>query len=158
MNRPISLTDDPIPQLLWRVGLPTSIGMFFNTMFNFVDSYCAGLLSTNALAALSLAAPVFFTLIAFASGLAQGATALLANALGARNTADARRLFAQSVTLAAAVGLALTLVGLLVTPWLFRKFGATGAYLDAALAFTNVILAGGVFFTLPVILNTALTA
>jgi len=50
MNRPLSLTDDPIPQLLWRIGVPTSIGMFFNTMFSFVGTYCAGLLNANALA------------------------------------------------------------------------------------------------------------
>jgi hypothetical protein len=77
MNRPLSLTDDPILRLLWRIGIPSSIGMFFNTMFNFVDTYCAGLLNTNALAALSLSFPIFFTLFAMGSGLAQGTTALL---------------------------------------------------------------------------------
>ena len=43
MNRAISLTSDPITQLTWRIALPASIGMFFNTMFNFVDTYCADL-------------------------------------------------------------------------------------------------------------------
>jgi Na+-driven multidrug efflux pump len=60
MERPLSLTSDPINQLTWRIALPASIGMFFNTMFHFVDTYCAGLLSTDALAALLLSFPVFF--------------------------------------------------------------------------------------------------
>ena len=42
--RPLSLTTDPIPQLTWRIAVPASVGMFFNTMYNFVDTYCAGLL------------------------------------------------------------------------------------------------------------------
>lgn len=158
MNRPPSFTDDPIPRLLWRIGIPTSIGMFFNTMFSFVDTYCAGLLNTNALAALSLSFPVYFTLIAMGSGLAQGTTALLANALGAANRADARRIFAQSILLSAVLGVALSIIGLSATPWLFRLLGATGDYLGTALSYMNVILTGGVFFLLPMTLNCALAA
>lgn len=158
MNRPPSLIDDPIPRLLWRIGIPSSIGMFFNTMFNFVDTYCAGLLNTNALAALSLSFPVFFVLFAVGSGLAQGTTALLANALGSGNHTDARRLFTQSMVLSMVVGLVLSLAGLLTTPWLFRLLGATGDYLGTALSFIDVLLAGGVFFLLSMTLNTALAA
>lgn len=158
MNRPISLTDDPIPRLLWRIGVPTSIGMFFNTMFGFVDTYCAGLLDTNALAALSLCFPVSFALIAVGSGLAQGTTALLANALGAANRADARRIFGQSILLSALVGIALSFIGVIITPWLLRLLGATGEFLGTALSYINVILAGSVFVLLPMTLNTALAA
>src|SRR4029077_1407874 len=50
------------------------------------------------------------------------------------------------------------LVGLLATRWLFQLLGATGDYLDTALAYMDVILAGGVFFLLPMALNTALAA
>ena len=53
MSRPLSLISDPIPQLLWRIAIPSSVGMLFNTLFNFVDTYCAGLLSTDALAGLA---------------------------------------------------------------------------------------------------------
>ena len=69
MSRPLSLTTDPIRQLLWRIAIPASVGMFFNTMFNFVDTYCAGLLNTDALAGLSLSFPVFFALMAIGLGL-----------------------------------------------------------------------------------------
>lgn len=132
--------------------------MIFNTMFAFVDTYSAGLLSTNALAALSLSFPVFFTLVAIASGLAQGTTALLANALGSKNQVDAQRVFAQTVLLSIVVGLALSLAGLAATPGLFRFLGASGDYLHAALAYMDVILAGAVFFLVPMALNTALAA
>ncbi len=158
MNRPLSLTDDPIPRLLWRIGIPSSIGMFFNTMFNFIDTYCAGRLNTNALAALSLSFPVFFAVVAVGSGLAQGTTAVLANALGAGNHTDARRVFAQSLLLSVVLGLVLSAVGLLTTPWLFQRLGASGSYLSMALSYMDVTLAGGVFFILSMTLNTALAA
>ena len=36
--RPLALTTDPIAQLTWRIAIPASVGMFFNTLFNFVDT------------------------------------------------------------------------------------------------------------------------
>lgn len=153
-----ALTTDPIRGLLWRIGIPSSVGMFFNTMYNFVDTYCAGLLSTDALAALSLSFPVFFVLLAVGSGLSQGTTALLGNCLGAGQRAEARWFFAQAVTLATVAGVILGVVGLLMAPWLFRRLGATGDYLRVALAYMNVLLAGGVFFLLPMTFNAALAA
>ncbi|HEY2343347.1 MAG TPA: MATE family efflux transporter, partial [Chthoniobacteraceae bacterium] len=90
----ISLTRDPIPLLTRQIAIPASVGYFFNTMFNLVDTYSAGLLSTDALAALALSFPVFFVLLAVGSGLSQGTTALIANALGEGEQDSARRIFA----------------------------------------------------------------
>ncbi len=157
-SRPLSLTADPIPQLIWRIALPASVGMLFNTLFNFVDTFCAGLLSTDALAAISLSFPLFFLLIAVGSGLSQGATALIANALGANEKEKARRLFAQSIVFALVAGGMFSIMGLLIAPGLFRLFGAEGTYLATTLAFMNVILAGGIFFVLSMAINSGLSA
>ncbi len=158
MSRTISLTSDPIPRLTWRIALPASIGMFFNTMFNFVDTYCAGLLSTDALAALSLSFPVFFLLLAVGSGLSQGATALVANALGSKNPSQARLIFAQSLTFTFFAGIAVSGIGRLAAPALFRQLGAEGEYLQVALSYINTLLSGGVFFLLTMTLSSALNA
>ncbi|MGB6221750.1 MATE family efflux transporter [Haloferula sp.] len=158
MKPALSLTTDPIPKLTWQIALPMSIGMFFNTMFNVVDTFCAGWLGTEALAALSLSFPVFFTVFAFGSGIAQGTTALLSNSLGGGNSSDARQVFAQALLFVIVVGLILSFAGWLAAPWLFRQLGADGAYLGTALAYMNVILAGGVFVLLPMVVNSALSA
>ena len=158
MSQPLSLTTDPIPQLTWRVALPASIGMFFNTMFNFVDTYCAGLLSTDALAALSLSFPVFFLLLAVGSGLSQGATALIANALGAKSQERARLIFAQSLVFTFCAGVVVSAIGLYVSPILFRQLGAEGEYLETAVSYIHTLLLGGVFFLLTMTLSSALNA
>jgi putative MATE family efflux protein len=158
MKQPLALTTDPIPQLTWRIAVPMSVGMFFNTMYNVVDTMCAGWLGTDALAALSLSFPVFFIVVAVGSGISHGATALIANALGGGDRSEARRVFAQALVFATAAGVALSLAGWLAAPWLFRLLGAEGGYLRTALAYMNVILAGGVFFLLPIVVNAALAA
>ncbi len=154
----MSLTSEPIPLLTRRIAVPASVGFFFNTMYNFVDTYCAGLISTDALAALSLSFPVFFILISAGSGLSQGTTALMANAIGGKNPDGARRLFAQAVTFSVIAGMALSAAGYLAAPALFQLLGAEGDYLKVALAYMNVILCGGVFFILQMTINAALNA
>ena len=158
MEAPLSITADSIPRLTLRIALPMSVGMFFNTMFNVVDTLCAGWLGTDALAAMSLSFPVFFVMIAIGSGISQGATALMANALGAGDHAEARQVFAQSLLFTAVIAPLLSVAGLLASPWLFRQLGADGSYLHAVLAYMNVTLAGGVFYLLPMTLNAALSA
>ena len=158
MNAPMNLLEVPIPMAIRRIAVPASVGFFFNTMYNFVDTYCAGLISTDALAALSRSFTVFFMLITAGSGLSQGTTALMANALGRGDRDEARGLLAQAVVFAVGIGLVLSCVGWVVAPSLFRLLGAKDAYLGAALAYMNVILWGGVFFILQMTLNAALTA
>ncbi len=154
----MSLTEAPIPHLVRRIAIPASVGFFFNTMFNFVDTYCAGLISTDALAALSLSFPVFFIILSAGSGLSQGTTALMANALGRKDQAAAHHIFAQAISFACLIGLLLSAVGLLTMRSLFQLLGAEGQYLDIALSFMRVTLYGGVFFILQMTLNAALNA
>lgn len=154
----LKLTEAPVPQLVRRIAVPASVGFFFNTLYNFVDTYCAGLISTDALAALSLSFPVFFILLSAGSGLSQGTTALMANALGRKEMGEAKLVFAQALLFATVVGIALSLVGLFTAPSMFRLLGASEAYLTTALAYMNVILFGGVFFVLQMTLNAGLNA
>ncbi len=156
--RSVALTSDPIPHLIRRIAIPASVGFFFNTMFNFVDTYCAGLISTDALAALSLSFPVFFIVLSAGSGLSQGTTALMANAIGAKRPDEARHIFAQAVVFAVLAGLVLSLIGYLAAPALFELLGAEGDYLRTALDYMNVIMAGGMLFILQMTFNAALNA
>ena len=152
------LTTESIPALIRRIAIPASIGFFFNTMFNVVDTLYGGLISTQALAALSLSFPVFFIIIAVGNGLSTGTTSLIANALGAGDRSGARLLAAQGITFGVLVAVALTLLGLSVSPLLFSILGASGDYLATCLSYMNTIFAGAVFFILAYMLNATLNA
>jgi len=154
----MNLTTDPIPRLVRDLAVPASVGFVFNTLFNVVDTWWAGRISTEAQAALSISFPVFFILIATGSGLSQGATALIANALGSKDLAAARHYAAQAGLLAVVIGLVLLGVGWAIAPALFRLLGAQEAYLHLSLSYMNTILGGSVFFLLQSVLNGGLQA
>ena len=152
------VTTQPIPRLIRQIAVPASIGFFFNTMFNVVDTLYGGLISTQALAALSLSFPVFFIIIAVGSGLSTGTTSLIANALGAGDLKGARLLAAQGITFGVLVAVALTVLGLSVSPFLFAVLGASGDYLATCLDYMNTIFAGAAFFMVAYMLNAILNA
>jgi putative MATE family efflux protein len=153
-----NLTIEPISILIRRIAVPASIGFFFNTLYNVVDTFYTGLLSTQALAAMSLSFPIYFLVIALGSGFSTGAGALMANSLGANDKRGARFVATQFLSLNLILSIVLMILGPLVSPFLFRILGASDAYLQMAMAFTNVIFLGTIFFFASFALNSFLTA
>lgn len=132
--------------------------MLFNTLFNVADMIFAGCLGTGAVAALSISFPLYFLITAVGSGLSQGATALIAHALGCGDGANARRIFQQAVGLSIVFGMLLACGGILAAPGVLRFLGAADSYFDQAVLFIRVIFAGSPFFTLLMTLNSFLSA
>ena len=152
------LVRDPIPRLIRQIAVPFALGMFFNTMFNVTDTFFAGRLSTDALAALSLSFPMFFLVLGPGIGIQTGATALISNALGAGDDRRAVRYNVQAVTLAVMVTAVITVVMHLVLPALYRFFGAEGEVLAGGLRYMRVIASGGIVIVLSQVLNAGLVA
>jgi putative MATE family efflux protein len=152
------LTSAPIPQLVRRLAIPAGTGFFFNTMFNVVDTWYGGRLSTSALAAMSLCFPVFFLILSIGSGVSTGATALIGNALGRKDHDEARRYLSQSLSFALIHALLLAAAGLALAPRIFTLMGARGEYLAHALSYMNVIFAGSPFFLLNFVMNAILNS
>jgi len=152
------LLNHPIPGLIRKLAVPTSIGYFFNTMFNVVDTFYGGRVSTEALAALSLSFPVFFLIIAIGAGISSGATALIGHALGAGKRQEARHLSGQTLSFGLVHGVLVALLGFLVAPSLFAMLGARGTVLALALQYMGTIFTGSIFFLLNYVLNSILNA
>ncbi len=152
------LTTLPIPKAIALVAIPASIGFFFHTMYNVVDTYFAGHISTDAVAALSLAFPLFFAITSLGNGLSTGATALIGHALGGKDEETARLYTLQALTFGAAASLALTVAGIAFSPFLFRILGAEGRYLGLCLEYMDTIFAGSFFFILIYMFNASLNA
>jgi putative MATE family efflux protein len=155
---PLNLTTDPLPRLVVAIAIPAAMGMLFNTLFNVADMVCAGWLGTEAVAALSVSFPLYFLITAVGSGISQGATALIAHALGSGEQREARRIFHQAILISVSAGIVMGGSGILAAPSVLRFLGAAGSYLDAAVLFMRVIFAGSPFFTLVMALNSYLSA
>jgi len=151
-------TTTPLPILIRQIALPSSIGMIFNTLFNVIDTYYGGLVSTTALAALSLSFPVFFIILSVGMGMGTGATALISSSLGSGDKGKANNYAAQAITFSVFNAIALTILGILFAPHLLRLLGARDEYLGIATSYMNIILSGTLFFMVNSTLNAMLTS
>ena len=152
------LTQGPIRKHLLQMAIPMSTGMFFNTMFNVVDTFFAGQLGTPSLAGMSASFSVFFILTAISSGIGTGLAALLSNAIGRRDEEQARLLRINGLVLAFLLGVILTVLGVLFSPQLLYLLGARDEALAEGSRYVRGIYAGSVFFAVNSSLNAFLTS
>ncbi|MDI3335735.1 MATE family efflux transporter [Defluviimonas aestuarii] len=148
MKRARNLRQGPIPGHFRALAVPAAIGMVFTTLYNVVDMWFAGLLSTTALAGLSITFQVFFILIAFGVGLGSAMSALVGNALGADDTESAKRIACQGLGYGVIVSVLLGIGGIWGSPAMLALVSEPGGYRDAANAYMNVML----FATAPFLL------
>jgi putative MATE family efflux protein len=129
------LTTGPIYGHFRRLAVPAAIGMLFSTLYNVVDTFYAGFFGTQAQAGLTIGFQAFFVLIAVGFGLGSAMSALVGNAKGRNDIADARHLAVQGIGLAVIATLVLIVVALLFGPYLIALVSEPGAYRDAGLSY-----------------------
>ena len=81
----MNLLKDDIPKLVKKLAIPASVGTLFQTFYNIVDTYFAGKISPEALAALSKSFPIYFIIIATSIGVSVAGTSLIGNSIGEKN-------------------------------------------------------------------------
>ena len=158
MKNTTNLTTQNIPTLIKQLAIPASTGMFFNTMYNVVDTFYAGLISTQAIAALSLSFMIFFLIIGFGYGFSSAITALLGNSFGKKRYKLASIYAHKGLIFVPLIGIILSAIGYFISPYLFTLLGASGEYLDTAIEYINPILFGAVFFMFNFSLNAILVS
>ena len=158
MDKKENLTQGAIKQHIFRMAIPMSVGLFFNTMFNVVDTFYAGKLGTADLAGMSVSFSVFFILTAILSGIGTGLSALISNAIGKKNQEQVDVLTVNGLFLAVSAGLILTLAGMLFAPFLLALLGADGDALKAGSRYVRGIYAGALFFGINASLNALLSS
>jgi putative MATE family efflux protein len=156
--RPIDLVKDPIPGLIRYIAIPASIGTIFTTMYNVVDTFWAGQLSTDSLAALSLNFPLYMVVMAIGVGFSQGANALISNYLGAREEDRARHIFAQAISFTVIAQIMLSVPLFFLIRPIFSFMNAEAAVMPRAYGYASVIVVGGIFISLNSVFNSALAA
>jgi putative MATE family efflux protein len=136
------LTQGSIPKHLIAMAAPIAIGMLFQTLYYLVDLYFVARLGDAAIAGVGGAGNAQFIVMALTQVLGVGTMALIAQAVGRKDLADANLIFNQSLLLAALCG-GLTLVaGLLLAGPYMRTLGADAATGAAGLEYLYAFLPG----------------
>ena len=155
---PSHLITEPIPKLLKELAVPASTGIIFNTFYNVVDTFYAGLLSTEAVAALSMSFFLYFLIVGVGFGFGSAVTALIGNAQGERNPLLASLYARKGIGFVILLGIITGSFGLLFANDLLLVAGTDSHYLPLALEYIHVVLFAAPLFMATYGLNAILVA
>ena len=103
------------PQIL-RFAMPVLLGLIFQRIYNFADSYIVGrFLGDNALAAVSVAGVGMYLMQSLVIGLTTGVTVVMSQYYGAKNEKAVEETFFSSIYVVLYMTLLVTVVGLIGT-------------------------------------------
>ena len=158
MSSPVLLTA-PIAATIARLAAPNILAMFVMLATSMAEAWYVGQLGTTALAGLALAFPMFMLMTMLSAGSIGGAIAgAVAQALGAgdRRLAETLTLHAVIIAVVAAAGFAALF--LLAGRPIFAALGGRGEALDHAVAYADLLFAGGVTIWLANTLSSVVRA
>ena len=143
------LLEGPVVMTLLRLAAPTVALMLLQGVVAAGEAAFVGRLGSHALAGVSLSFPMVMLMTTLSAGAFGGGVASgVARALGARRTDDAGRLAGTALTLSVVLGVATTVVMEIWGRTIYAAFGATGAALEAAVLYSDVLFLGAVPFWL----------
>ena len=139
MKEKLNLTSNPILKLLSKIAIPSMTGSLFQTLLNVVDTFFAGKISPEALAALAKAFPLYFIIIAAGIRIVAACNSLIANALGSSNRILASIYSYHSLIYAFFLSIAITLIATFFSYDLYKIMGSTHESIMLSKKYTDII-------------------
>tara|TARA_B100000767_G_scaffold273628_1_gene304344 strand:- start:1172 stop:2512 length:1341 start_codon:yes stop_codon:yes gene_type:complete len=134
---------DPIIKLLFRQGVPASIGILVMSLNVLIDTVFVGQwIGPNAIAAINVVLPVSFFIAALGMAIGIGGGSIISRALGDKNISKANKTFGNQITLTVIVTLSLVFLGLYFLEYLIPAFGGKGDLYELAKIYYEVVLYG----------------
>ena len=142
---------------LWLLALPILIGMSIQTLYMVVDMFFVGRVSPEALTALAFNMPLVFLAMGVTFGLGTGITAVIAQAIGARDRVRADRAAEHSVLIGALVAALTTGSALAFGVPLLHALGVPADLVPQAWSYFRVLACGYPFMILAVFFRSILS-
>lgn len=131
------LTQGPVLNQLLAMAAPIAIGMILQTMYFMIDLYFVSRLGETAVAGVSAAGNLSFVILGLTQMLSIGMIALIAQAVGRKDDADANLIFNQSASLGALLAVVTLIVGYACAGPYMTAMAATPASADAGRTYLN---------------------
>ena len=150
------MTETPVPRLVLSLAVPTIISMCISAIYNIVDSWFVGHISTLATAGVGVAFSYQSIIQAVGFFFGHGSGNYMSRALGARDADGAGKMAATGFISSFLVGLVFMVLGMLFMTPLSRLLGATPDVVPYSNAYLKWILIATPFLVSQMTLNNQL--
>ncbi len=141
-----------------KLSWPAIVEQFLISMASIIDTAMVGSLGPNATAAVAINTSTIWLLEGFSTALSAGFMYVISHALGEQNTYNAKRAVRQSITSALILGITITILVELISPYLCIWLGGEEEIYQSARSYLSIIGFGMVFKSLTIVLSSVLRA
>jgi putative MATE family efflux protein len=149
------LDTDKIGRLLFKLALPSFIGMFVVTLYNVVNTIFIGhYVGSLGIAGLSIVFPFQMLGMGLGQMMGTGGASLISRLIGQRNIPRAEHTLGNAMAVNVIISLIMTAVGLSNPEFWLRLAGASDAILPYAMDYMIIIFSGMIFNNFVMATNT----
>ena len=142
-RRDVDMTEGSIIRHLIGFALPLLVGNIFQQMYNMVDTWVVGnFVSNEAFSAVGSVGPVVNMLIGLFTGLSSGAGVVISQYYGAKRPDKVHDTVHTAIVLTLVMGVALTVLGLFISPYMLELMDTPAEVLPEANAYLSIYFAG----------------
>ena len=151
------MTETPLPRLVLKLSIPTTISMLVSSFYNMADTYFVGLIqSASTSGAVGVVFPLMAIMQAVGFMFGHGSGNHMSRVLGAGDVEDAQRMAATGFFSAFLAGVAIMLAGLVAAEPLSYLLGATPTIAPHAAQYIRFLMPGAPFLVASLVLNNQL--
>ncbi len=150
------MTKTPIPQLILRLGIPTTVSMLITNVYNLADTYFVGTLGESPQAATGILFTLQCIIQAVAFMLGHGSGTFVSKALADRNTDEATSYVSSAFFVGGFAGILISVIGLIFLTPFMKLLGSTDTILPYAKDYGMWVLISCPFMICSLVLNNNL--
>jgi putative MATE family efflux protein len=136
------LLEGPIIRSLFLLAFPIMGANLLQIAYQMVDAFWVGRLGADAVASVSISMPIMFLMISAGMGFAIAGSTLIAQYVGARNTAMVNHVAGQTLISVTGVSLTLGTFGFVIAPYVLELMNVAPEVYANALKFLRVQFCG----------------
>jgi putative MATE family efflux protein len=151
----VDLTSISIKRAIVLLAIPMMLEMAMESVFALVDLYFVGHLknSSHAIQTVGLTESVLTVIYSLAIGLSMAATAVVARRIGEKNPEAASKAGMQTIIIAMAINLGISIFGFLHARGLLLIMGASAETADHGTPFVRIMMGGSIIIVLLFLIN-----
>jgi len=151
----VDLTSISIKRAIVLLAIPMMLEMAMESVFALVDLYFVGHLknSSHAIQTVGLTESVLTIIYSLAIGLSMAATAVVARRIGEKNPEAASKAGMQTIVIAVAVNVLISIAGLIYARDILLLMGASTETADHGTTFVRIMMGGSIIIVLLFLIN-----
>lgn len=146
-------TTGSLRKAVFLLAIPMILEMCMESVFAVVDIFFVGKLGSLATATVGITESMLTIIYSLGFGISMATTAMVARRIGEKNTNDAAKAGAQSIIMALAISIVISLIGLFFSKQLLLLMGASNDIANYGKNYTSIMLTGNTVIMLLFLLN-----